>query len=47
MRRELAENTNAYNTCPLTCGIFLRIAIEVSIEQSNGAKPDLPFFESD
>ena len=44
MRRELAENVNADNTCPLTCGIFLRIAIESSIEQSNGAKPDLPFW---
>ena len=44
MRLELAENVNADNTCPLTCGIFLRIAIESSIEQSNGAKPDLPFW---
>ena len=44
MRRELAENANADNTCPLTCGIFLRIAIEASIEQSNGAKPNLPFW---
>ena len=44
MRRELAENANADNTCALTCGIFLRIAIEASIEQSNGAKPDLPFW---
>ena len=44
MRRELAKNANADNTCPLTCGIFLRIAIEASIEQSNGAKPDLPFW---
>ena len=45
MRRELAENANADNTCPLTCGIFLRIAIEASIEQSNVAKPDLPFWK--
>ena len=44
MRLELAENTNADNTCPLTCGIFLRIAIEASLEPSNGAKPDLPFW---
>ena len=43
MRRELAENANADNTCPLTCGVFLRIAIEASIEQSNGAKPDYHF----
>ena len=44
MRLELAENANADNTCPLTCGIFLKIAIEASLEQSNGAKPDLPFW---
>ena len=44
MRRELADNANADNTCPLTCGIYLRIAIEASIEQSIGAKPDLPFW---
>jgi len=44
MRRELANNANADNTCPLTCGIFLRIAIEASLERSNGAKPDLPFW---
>ena len=44
MRRKLAENANANNTCPLTCRIFLRIAIEASIEQSNGAKSDLPFW---
>ena len=24
MRRELAENANADNTCPLTCGIFFK-----------------------
>ena len=34
MRLELAENANAVNTCQLTCGIFLRIAIETSVEQS-------------
>ena len=44
MRRELAEISNADNTFPLTCSIFLRIAIEASLEQSNGAKPDLPFW---
>ena len=44
MRLELAENANADNTCPLTCGIFLRIAIEASIEQSNVSKPNLPFW---
>ena len=44
MRRELAENANADNTCILNCGIFLRIAIEASIEQSNAVKPDLTFW---
>ena len=44
MRPELAKNANADNTCPLTCGILLRIAIEASIQQSNGAQPDLPFW---
>ena len=44
MRCELAENAIADNSYPLTCGKFLRIAIEASIEQSNGAKPDLPFW---
>ena len=28
----------------LLAGYFLRIAIEASFEQSNGAKPDLPFW---
>ena len=44
MRLELAENANADNTCPLTCGIFLRIAIEASLEQSNGARHYLLFW---
>ena len=44
MRRELAENANADNTCPLKCGIFLRITIEASIEQLNGTKPYLHFW---
>ena len=44
MRRKLAENANADNTCPLTSGIFFRIAIEAAIERSNGAKPDSPFW---
>jgi len=44
MRHEIAENANADNTCPLNCGIFFRMAIEASIEQLNGAKPDLPFW---
>ena len=44
MRLELAKNSNANNTCPLTTGIFLRIAIEASIEQAKEGKPILPFW---
>ncbi len=44
MRLDLAKNANADNTCPLTTGIFLRIAIEASLEQANGRKPKLPFW---
>ncbi len=44
MRQELAKFSSADNTCPLTTGIFLRIAIEASIETQNGDKPDLPFW---
>ncbi len=44
MRLELAENSNAHNTCPLTTGIFLRIAIEAALEAANGEKPKLPFW---
>jgi|TARA_B100002003_G_C13810823_1_gene399701 hypothetical protein len=35
MRIELAKQKNANNTCHLTTGIFLRIAIEYSIEEKN------------
>ena len=31
-------------TCPLTTGIFLRIAIEASLEQWKGEKSKLPFW---
>ena len=44
MRRELAKNSNADNTCPHTYEIILRVTIWAYIEQSNGAKPDLPFW---
>ena len=44
MRLGLAKNANADNTCPLTTGIFLRIAIEASLEQCMGEKPELPFW---
>lgn len=43
MRLDLADRVNATNTYPLTTGIFLRIAIEASLEQANGSKPELPF----
>ena len=35
MRIELAKQKNANNTCHLTTGIFLRVAIEYSIEEKN------------
>ena len=44
MRQELAKFANADNTCPLTTGIFLRIAIEATLENQYGDKPDLPFW---
>ena len=44
MRRELAKFSNADNTCPLTTGIFFRIAIEASLETQNLDKPELPFW---
>ena len=44
MRLDLAKNAGADNTCPLTTGIFLRIAIEASLEQANGKQPKLPFW---
>ena len=44
MRLDLAKHANADNTCPLTTGIFMRIAIEASLEQANGNKPELPFW---
>ena len=44
MRLSLAEESNADTTCPLTTGIFLRIAIESSLELANGEKPKLPFW---
>ena len=44
MRQELAKFADADNTCPLTTGIFLRIAIEASLESQTGDKPGLPFW---
>ena len=44
MRLELAKASKAHNTCPLTTGIFLRIAIEYSLEKARGLQPTLPFW---
>ena len=33
LRAGLARDANADNTCPLTAGIFLRIAVEASLEE--------------
>ena len=44
MRLELAKASKAHNTCPLTTGIFLRIAIEYSLEEACGLQPTLPFW---
>ena len=44
MSQELAKYASADNTCPLTTGIFLRIAIEASLEMQNGGKLGLPFW---
>lgn len=38
MRKDLALQHNADNTCPLTTGIFLRIAAEAALEQLNEGK---------
>tara|TARA_B100001250_G_C19750048_1_gene767268 strand:- start:384 stop:683 length:300 start_codon:yes stop_codon:yes gene_type:complete len=44
MRLELVKKTSADNTCPLTTGIFLRIAIDASFEQRKEGTPNLPFW---
>ncbi|HIG59460.1 MAG TPA: hypothetical protein EYQ22_01080 [Gammaproteobacteria bacterium] len=47
LRAGLAKDADADNTCPLTAGIFLRIAVEASLEeQLVGAenKLSLPFW---
>ena len=45
MRLDLAQKANADNTCPLTTGIFLRIAIEASLADVYiNNKPQLPFW---
>ena len=39
MRKDLALAHKADNSCPLTTGIFLRIAAEAALEELNAGKP--------
>ena len=38
MRNELAKKAKANKTCPVSTGIFLRIAIEASLEEQSKKK---------
>ena len=47
MRNELEKKAKANKTCPVSTGIFLRIAIEASLEEQSKKKlkkPKLPFW---
>ena len=47
MREALAKKANVNKTCPVSTGIFLRIAIEASLEEQSKKKlkkPNLPFW---
>ena len=47
MRNALAKKAKANKTCPVSTGIFLRIAIEASLEEQSKKKlkkPKLPFW---
>lgn len=47
LRAGLAKDANADNTCPLTAGIFLRIAVEASLEKQLAGSENklcLPFW---
>ena len=47
MRNALAKKAKANKTCPVSTGIFLRIAIEASLEEQRKKKlkkPNLPFW---
>ena len=47
MRNALAKKAKANKTCPVSTGIFLRIAIEASLEDQRKKKlkkPNLPFW---
>lgn len=45
IRKKLARDHHADVTCPLTTGIFLRIAAEAAVEdQENGAKRFTPYW---
>ena len=47
MREALAKKAKANKTCPVSTGIFLRIAVEASLEEQSKKKlkkPKLPFW---
>ena len=45
LRTKLAEDFDADYTCPLTAGIFLRIAAEAAEEMTTaGNRPELPWW---
>ena len=43
MRIDLAEQSGADNTCPLTTGIFLRIAVEAHMEDPKAVE-EMPYW---
>ncbi len=44
MRRDLARTVSADNTCPVSTGIFLRIAIEQQLRPGHTITSDFPFW---
>ena len=47
MRNALAKKAKVNKTCPVSTGIFLRIAVEASLEEQSKKKlkkPKLPFW---
>ncbi|MBS58025.1 MAG: hypothetical protein CL735_04615 [Chloroflexi bacterium] len=44
MRLDLAKEMNADNTCPVTTGIFLRVAIQDHLEDHRIIDESLPFW---
>lgn len=43
LRIDLADKAGADNTCPITTGIFLRIAVEAHMEEPD-AVPEIPYW---